>query len=162
MIPVAPLQSPHPPWVHLFITEEDQAGESLPHDLPEFQIINLDGQRCETKQQLFSEYARQFEFPDYFGENWDAFEECLSDLEWKPSKGYLTLLHHGERVLSKQEEEFTTFIAILQSIGEEWSCRQQDSSHQLYIPFHTLFLVSSQQYVARPDWHLPLLFPPTP
>ncbi len=162
MIPVAPLQSPHPPWVHLFITDEYEAGESLPHDLPRFQIIHLDGQRCETKQQLFTEYARAFEFPNYFGENWDALEECLSDLEWKPSKGYLTLLHHGERILSKQEEEYSTFVTILKSIGKEWSCCQEDSSLTPPIPFHTLFLVSSQHYDDRHDWQLPLLFPPTP
>ena len=37
-----------------------------------------------TVSALFDETAAALQFPDYFGENWDAFDECLSDMDWLP------------------------------------------------------------------------------
>jgi hypothetical protein len=30
-------------------------------------------------------------FPAYYGQNWDAFEECITDLSWVPAKGYVLI-----------------------------------------------------------------------
>ena len=34
------------------------------------------------KQELLARLAQGLSFPDYFGENWDALIDCLSDLSW--------------------------------------------------------------------------------
>ena len=162
MIPVAPLQSLKPPWVHLLMTEQEDGGDRLHLDLPEFRIITLDGHLCETKESLFSEYARAFDFPEYFGGNWDAFEECLSDLEWIPASGYVTLIRHVEHVLPNHDEDYATCIEILQEVGEGWSLSHHGRLHQPPLPFHTLFIVNRDHYRDRHDWKLPMLFPPTP
>lgn len=41
---------------------------------------SLDGYECRTEQDFFGSAARALDFPDYFGHNWAAFDECLSDL----------------------------------------------------------------------------------
>ncbi len=35
-----------------------------------------------NKQRIFEEIAVKLEFPNYFGYNWDALDECLMDLAW--------------------------------------------------------------------------------
>ena len=61
------------------------------------------------------------DFPDYFGHNWDALEECLTDLEWLPGKGYVLLATGAEQILTADEEEFATFLEVLSDVGEAWA-----------------------------------------
>src|SRR5215510_6367496 len=43
--------------------------------------VTIDGS-TNGKQQLLAQIAAGLAFPDYFGENWDALIDCLSDLSW--------------------------------------------------------------------------------
>jgi len=50
-----------------------------------FQIHFLEGSRITSEGTFFREAARCFDFPDYAGLNWDAFNECLGEfLEEEP------------------------------------------------------------------------------
>ncbi|MBX7195835.1 MAG: barstar family protein [Sandaracinaceae bacterium] len=44
------------------------------------------------KAALLEQLARGLRFPDYFGYNWDALNECLCDLSWLTSS--LVLVRH--------------------------------------------------------------------
>ena len=46
-----------------------------------------------TKEALLDELYRRLRFPDYFGDNWDALEECIRDLSWLPA-GPVVIRHH--------------------------------------------------------------------
>jgi len=41
---------------------------------------------------LFDKIAGSMKFPSYFGRNWDALDECLSDLEWLPTTGFVLVV----------------------------------------------------------------------
>jgi hypothetical protein len=41
----------------------------------------VDGHACRTRAAFFREAARALGFPAYFGHNWDAFLDCLRDLD---------------------------------------------------------------------------------
>ena len=46
-----------------------------------------------SKRKLLAIYADKLRFPNYFGWNWDAFEECLSDLSWLPDGTCVAIIH---------------------------------------------------------------------
>ena len=63
------------------------------------------------------EFAAALQFPHYFGENWDAFEDCLSDLSWLGDLPLLLIVANADRVLPDAPEDFKTFVSILTTIG---------------------------------------------
>ena len=46
-------------------------------------VVHLDGTKITSKESFLKEIAEALEFPDYFGHNWDALEDCLRDLKGK-------------------------------------------------------------------------------
>lgn len=54
---------------------------------PGFALCIIQGKKCGQVSDLLTEFARALDFPDYFGHNWDALEECLADFDWLPAKG---------------------------------------------------------------------------
>ncbi|QIS02446.1 hypothetical protein F5X71_09020 [Nocardia brasiliensis] len=50
-----------------------------------YRVVHVRGQRMRTTTELFAEFAAAFQFPWYFGQNWAAFDECMTDLDdWLP------------------------------------------------------------------------------
>lgn len=46
----------------------------------------------ESESELFNALYERLRFPDYFGDNWNALEECLRDLAWLPN-GRIAISH---------------------------------------------------------------------
>jgi RNAse (barnase) inhibitor barstar len=146
------LQSTKAPWTSLLIVTAQQRAESLVHPPPGLVQKIIKGLHCKTPATLFAEFARALEFPDYFGHNWDALEECLADLEWLPTKGYILLITDAASVLSNDETEFETLLEILRDAGEAWGSGQAGMGARGAIPFHVLFAVSERDKAKRAHW----------
>src|ERR671923_912813 len=59
---------------------------------------------------LMRRIAARLGFPDWFGENWDALEDCLTDLSWRESEGQVLAF---EGFHSLPGEELGTLIEVL-------------------------------------------------
>ncbi len=112
----------------------------------------IQGKKCRTPSSLFSEFARALAFPDYFGHNWDALEECLADLDWLPAKGYILLITDTQAVLPEDEEEYDTLLEVLDDAGEAWSKGQTADGR--CAPFHVVFIIAEQDKSKRKHWEL--------
>ena len=86
-----------------------------------------------TDEELFSVVASAMQFPDYFGHNWDALDECLSDMEWLPAEGYLLVLRDAAEGWSQSPYELGRFVTAWLEAGEHWVEEQT--------PFHLVFVV---------------------
>ena len=146
------LQSTKAPWTTLLTVTAGQRAESLVRPPTGFALKVIKGSHCKTPANLFAEFAQALEFPDYFGHNWDALEECLADLEWLPAKGYILLITDAAHVLSDDEAEYETFLEILCDAGEAWGNGQAEMGVRLATPFHVLFAVSEREKAQRAHW----------
>ena len=80
------------------------------------------GRKMHRTPGLFDEFAAAFQFPEYFGENWDAFEECLSDLEWLPREGgYVLVVTDPAEVLQECPADFEVLVRVLGDAVTEWA-----------------------------------------
>ena len=146
------LQSTKAPWTSLLMVTAGQRAESLVRPPTEFALRVIKGAKCQTPAGLLTECARALDFPDYFGHNWDALEECLADLEWLPAKGYILLITDAAHVLPDDEAEYETFLEILRDAGEAWGSGQAGMGARRVAPFHVLFAVSEREKAQRARW----------
>jgi hypothetical protein len=78
-----------------------------------------------TKDQLFEAISRVLKFPDYFGGNWDAFEECLRDLSWLPPG--VVFLKHTDLPLTGDTPSLKVYLSILQGATDKWAAESERS-----------------------------------
>ena len=83
--------------------------------------------RFAAKEELLKNIAQALDFPDWFGHNWDALEDCLSDLSWREAPGYILMFEKPRR-----DDDFGVLIDVLRSSAESWAARRK--------PFFALFV----------------------
>jgi RNAse (barnase) inhibitor barstar len=94
-------------------------------------LVRIDLAGVHDKQHLLDAVAAAFRFPEWFGGNWDALEDCLTDLSWDKAPGYVALFEHASEFAKRAPHEFATAVEIFESVAEYWD--EQDK------PFWTLF-----------------------
>jgi len=98
------------------------------------------GRRCRTRPSLFDEFAAALQFPWYFTENWDAFGDCLADLDWIPQRaGHVIMVKEPELLLVDEDEaQFGVFLDVLRMVALEWSTAVEfgEWRDRPAVPFH--------------------------
>ncbi|MFB6448777.1 barstar family protein [Bradyrhizobium tunisiense] len=94
------------------------------------------------KTALLVTIATQLRFPNYFGGNWDALEECICDLSWLPTG--LVLVKHDDLPLVDDMRNAIVYVTILNSATRKMSKSEQ----------HPLSIVFPAQYRDQVLWLL--------
>lgn len=72
-----------------------------------------------NKAELLAALASAGHFPDYFGGNWDALQDCLRDLSWISNKKVVVV--HSDLPLRDNPAECCTYLEILQTALADWA-----------------------------------------
>ena len=80
--------------------------------------VSLTG--ASEKTELLARVARGLEFPDWFGGNWDALEDCLTDLSWLQADGHVLLFDAAQTLAL---DDFGVFADVLASSAQYWAGR---------------------------------------
>ena len=79
------------------------------------------------KAALLNNMACALGFPDWFGHNWDALEDCLTDLSWRDAPGHVLLIESP-----RPGDDLGVLVDVLRSSAESWASRGK--------PFFALFV----------------------
>ncbi|MFT4173780.1 MAG: barstar family protein [Rhodocyclaceae bacterium] len=93
------------------------------------------------KHSLLSLFARSLHFPDWFGDNWDAAAECLTDLSWEEADGYMLILQRVEALRKFDARTLDTFYDVLREAADVW---RQDGT-----PFWVLIVDENDNGLPR-------------
>ncbi len=99
----------------------------------DLQLFVLDGSAIATKTELLQRCAEVMQFPDYFGANWDALEDCLTDLEWLPASGYVLVYDQPEVLAKAAPADWSMFVEILACAVDAWA----QTNCPMYVFFHS-------------------------
>jgi RNAse (barnase) inhibitor barstar len=83
-------------------------------------LFILDGSRTRNKQEFLEHAAAVFGFPGYFGKNWDAFTDCLTDMSWVDGGGFLIVFIETGQFAKYAPQEFDAVLEIFQEAAEYW------------------------------------------
>jgi hypothetical protein len=112
----------------------------------------LRGSKMTTLDGFFTEVGAALQFPAYFGENWDALDECLTDLLWLRGPAY-TLIVTDAHLLFRDEEPdpLPTFVRVAESTGKAWATAQDRDKPWGHgrVPFHIVLQIPED---ARKQW----------
>ncbi len=99
--------------------------------------MHADVARIDARHEPLDAIARALRFPEWFGRNWDALEDCLGDLSWRAG---------GAEVLVfdtyPDGDERGLLIDVLRSSAEYWAGRSR--------PFFAVF-IDPRRELPLPD-----------
>ncbi|MFJ6632301.1 barstar family protein [Streptomyces sp. NPDC091376] len=135
------------PWVHV-VPEQG----ALPVDLllpmtGTTYVARLDGREMRDTDAVFQQFYDGLRLPDYFGWNWDALSDCLSDLKWLPADRYVLIVQAADKALSGDAAGRRLLFRSLLRAGQRWSCTQRPEG----IDLSRLVVVMSCDAAAVPD-----------
>src|SRR3954454_8166469 len=93
----------------VYLIDAVQRKQALHHGTfpAEFAIAVLDGTDAATRSGFFQELARGLHFPDFFGRNWDAVYDCVTDCNWLPAGAYVLDLDGFDQCATNEPEQWT-------------------------------------------------------
>ncbi len=111
------------------------------------------GRKMWTERALFDEFAAALQFPLYFGENRNAFNECIADLEaLSAGGGYVVVITEPDDVLvGEDEHRLHWLVDSLSSAGRGWAVpieRGVWEDDGPVAPFHVV-LVGQREVLER-------------
>jgi hypothetical protein len=94
-------------------------------------VFDVDASVITNEEELFASLAAALRFPEYFGMNWDALDDCLRDLDWIPGAGYVGVVSSADRVWREHPQLAGRLVSSWLIAAEQWATDGK--------PFHLLF-----------------------
>jgi len=122
------LNKPAGGWESVHLVEETPGADSL----QELRVAEFDAATIQGKGGLMAAISDALEFPDYFGGNWDALDECLRDLAWIGAKGYVLLIQGAGAFWERDPELAAQLVSVWVGAARTWS--------EKGVPFHLVLV----------------------
>ncbi|MGX4688720.1 barstar family protein [Streptomyces sp. JNUCC 63] len=115
---------------------------SVVHALPPTGLIysaRMRGREMHDSDGVFTQFYEALRLPDYFGWNWNALRDCLTDLHWLSAQHFLVTIEDADVVLSESPEEREILFRALNDAAKFWAGKP-DLPGQEKITFQAVLL----------------------
>jgi RNAse (barnase) inhibitor barstar len=103
----------------------------------DFAVVRVELAGCRDKATALDRIAAALQFPEWFGANFDALADSLSDLSWLPADGYVLLLEHADDWRWADDDNFASLLDILNEAAVRWG--------ECGVPFWALLPLPEEQ-----------------
>jgi len=83
-------------------------------------VYRIDLAEIADKADLMGHLQEVMDFPEWFGRNWDALEDCLTDMSWHDVVGYVLLIEGGAELRRREKPLFNTLVDVLKAAADYW------------------------------------------
>jgi RNAse (barnase) inhibitor barstar len=87
---------------------------------PDGMVVELRGGHAPDRSSFFDQAAAGFSLPSWFGRNWDALADALTDLSWLDRPAYLLVVLDAEQLLRDSPAELEALLGILAEAAGRW------------------------------------------
>lgn len=139
---LGPLRVAAPPYLHLLASTDVDAGilcATFDHRGMVGRLLR--GRQMQSSAGVWGEFAAALQFPYYFGYNWAAFNECISEIDWFPPIGLVIGVMGAGLLLQEQPSLLAPLVEIINSAGDGYSrpINRGDGADRPAFPFHVVF-----------------------
>jgi len=91
--------------------------------LKHIELLHISGEAVRDKRRFLAVAARTLRFPPWFGMNWDALADCLTEFGWQPGSTHVLLLSGMDGFARRSPRDFATVLAVLEDAAAFWTQR---------------------------------------
>ena len=82
-------------------------------------LFVMNGEKMKSLNGFYNELTKVLKFPDYFGRNFNALDECMSDLEWLDFSACVLVVTDVQLVFEDESSDLIDgLIEIFENAGE--------------------------------------------
>ena len=96
------------------------------------------GKRSTTCSGFLKEYSAAFQFPYYYGNNWNAWDECATDLSWLMFDSVALIIDDYESLFVDEPDK----ERILADVEKELRYIENYWQKRMFVPFYVFACTS--------------------
>lgn len=83
-----------------------------------FKVLTADIAEHSTAEKVLYQLGSALDFPIWYGANFDALFDCLTDPDWHPAKGHVLMINGISRLRTADPDDFATLIEVFKAAAE--------------------------------------------
>lgn len=83
-----------------------------------FKTLTADIAEFSSAEKVLYQLGSALNFPIWYGANFDALFDCLTDPDWEPAKGHVLLISGISRLRTADPDDFATLIDVFHAAAE--------------------------------------------
>lgn len=83
-----------------------------------FKVLAADISEYSSAPKALYQLGSALNFPIWYGANFDALFDCLTDPDWQPAKGHVLLISGISQLRTADPDDFATLIEVFKAAAE--------------------------------------------